>query len=82
MTKSKGYSYNFVRQVFQGNADAPGNALGRLCIEHDVPVADVAKALGVSRQTAYSWFVGKYSPTGQHMVAVRRLIAKLSNKGV
>ncbi len=37
----------------------PGNQLGRWAIHLDFPVTKIAKALGVTRQTVYNWFVGK-----------------------
>ena len=36
-----------------------GNQLGRWCIYHDFSVVRVSKALGVTRQTVYNWFLGK-----------------------
>ena len=39
-----------------------GNQLGRWAIHYDLPAAKLAKALGVSRQTVYNWFAGKYEP--------------------
>lgn len=37
----------------------PGNRLGRWAIHLDFPVAKIAYALGVTRQTVYNWFEGK-----------------------
>jgi hypothetical protein len=42
--------------------DAPktlGNQLGRWAIYHDFSVVRVSRALGVTRQTVYNWFLGK-----------------------
>jgi hypothetical protein len=36
-----------------------GNQLGRWAIYHDFSVVRIAKALGVTRQTVYNWFLGK-----------------------
>ena len=36
-----------------------GNQLGRWAIYLDFSVVRVSKALGVTRQTVYNWFVGK-----------------------
>lgn len=35
-----------------------GNQLGRWCVHRDFSVVRVAKALGVTRQTVYNWFMG------------------------
>ena len=40
----------------------PGNQLGRWAIHLDFPVTKIAKALGVTRQTVYNWFVGTSVP--------------------
>jgi hypothetical protein len=52
------YSQKMINEV----ADAPkslGNQLGRWAIYHDFSVVRVSKALGVTRQTVYNWFLGK-----------------------
>jgi hypothetical protein len=52
------YSQKIINEV----GDAPktlGNQLGRWCIYLDFSVVRVSKALGVTRQTVYNWFVGK-----------------------
>jgi len=35
-----------------------GNQLGRWAINRDFSVVRIAKALGVTRQTVYNWFLG------------------------
>lgn len=35
-----------------------GNQLGRWAVHRDFSVVRVAKALGVTRQTVYNWFLG------------------------
>jgi predicted DNA-binding protein YlxM (UPF0122 family) len=52
------YSQKIIDQV----AETPkslGNQLGRWAIYHDFSVVRIAKALGVTRQTVYNWFLGK-----------------------
>jgi len=52
------YSQKMINDV----GDTPktlGNRLGRWCIYHDFSVVRVSKALGVTRQTVYNWFLGK-----------------------
>jgi predicted DNA-binding protein YlxM (UPF0122 family) len=36
-----------------------GTQLGRWAIHHDFSVVRISKALGVTRQTVYNWFLGK-----------------------
>jgi hypothetical protein len=36
-----------------------GNQLGRWAIYYEIPVSKIAEALGITRQTAYNWFLGK-----------------------
>lgn len=36
-----------------------GTQLGRWAIYHDFSVVRISKALGVTRQTVYNWFLGK-----------------------
>jgi len=33
-----------------------------VCIKREIPVAEVAYQLGVSRQTVYNWFEGTHFP--------------------
>lgn len=60
---SYGYSRKLVSANKQASATLKGVRLGRFCIKHDIPVSEVAKALGVSRMTVYNWFSGVTSPT-------------------
>lgn len=43
----------------QGDPSLLGVRLGRLCVEANLPVAYVATALEVSRNTVHSWFRGQ-----------------------
>lgn len=74
---SFGYS---IRIVTLNNAaeDSLGVRLGRACIQHNMPVSAVAKALGVSRQTVYSWFTGESKPRGINEENIKILIDDLT----
>ena len=52
--------------------------LGTLCISTKYPVSQVAKELGVSRQTVYSWFSGRLNPTKKKALAVAAMIERLA----
>lgn len=57
-TYTMAYSQDIINKV----ADTPkslGNQLGRWAIHHDFSVVRISKALGVTRQTVYNWFLGK-----------------------
>lgn len=54
---------SYTAKIVRLNADADqsllGVQLGRLCIYRQVPVADVAEALNVTKAAVYRWFSGK-----------------------
>ena len=74
---SYGYTLNLVSLNKSANARSLGVKLGRTCIKHGVPVADVAERLGVSRQTIYHWFSGKSRPSEQMASKIEKLITQL-----
>lgn len=74
--KSRGYSHALVTALVQGDGSLPWIELGRLCVAHDVPVATIAKQLGVSRQTVYMWFLNGNRPTPEHVDKINELIAE------
>jgi transcriptional regulator with XRE-family HTH domain len=57
-----GYSVQTLKDNAAADAGRLGVRLGRLCIDKNISVAEVAKALRVSRQTVYNWFRGVKSP--------------------
>jgi DNA-binding XRE family transcriptional regulator len=60
----------------QADGSLSGVKLGRVCIRKEVPVAEVALQLGVSRQTVYNWFTGAHEPNEDLKDAVKILIAE------
>jgi DNA-binding XRE family transcriptional regulator len=75
---SYGYSAKLIKLNKQASRKLLGVRLGRLCIKCDIPVAQVARKLGVSRQTVYNWFVGASSPRAELIPAVEKFIASHS----
>lgn len=76
---SVGYSLKLVHMNNEASDDLLGVRLGRVCINNDVPVIDVANRLGVSRQTVYNWFCGAKSPQDQTIKrAILDYMAELS----
>ena len=66
---SYGYSLRLIEHNQKADARKLGVRLGRLCIEHGVPVAVVAERCGVTRQTVYTWFRGIGDP-GENLTGV------------
>ena len=73
MSDSRGYSYTMVKTVEQADQKLPGVQLGLTCIKLGVPAAQVAIHLGVSRQTVYSWFTGRFKPKAEQVVKILNL---------
>ena len=63
---SYGYSQRLVDANQKADSSLLGVALGRVCIERDIPVNSVAEYIGVSRATIYNWFWGSTTPSKQH----------------
>ncbi len=58
----RGYSLHVADALRSADSELPWVKLGLICVDRGIPVDTVAKALGVSRQTVYSWFLGRYTP--------------------
>ena len=52
------YSQDIINKV-AATPKSLGTQLGRWAIHHDFSVVRISKALGVTRQTDYNWFLGK-----------------------
>ena len=73
---SYGYTTRLSTMNKQADGSLSGVKLGRVCIRKEVPVAEVALQLGVSRQTVYNWFTGAHGPSEDLIDAVKILIAE------
>ena len=73
-TGFRGYSLRLCAHNTAADSDSLGAQLGQLCIAQDVPVTDVARQLGVSRQTLYNWFCGVSAPQGEFIGLIRKYI--------
>jgi hypothetical protein len=60
---SYGYSQRLVEANKKADVDSLGVALGRFCIERNIPVNEVSDYLGVSRSAVYNWFWGSSIPS-------------------
>lgn len=79
---NKGYSRKFVDANKQADPFHVGVCLGRVCIERDIPIQDVAEYLGVSRQTVYSWFLGLTQPHPANREVMLSLLDRLESNSV
>jgi transcriptional regulator with XRE-family HTH domain len=75
---SYGYSLRLAKLNGAASVASLGVQLGRACIEHNVPVVDVARRLGVSRQTVYNWFIGRSIPMKSTEQKINHFILSLS----
>ncbi len=73
-----GYSIRVAEAIKEADGDLIGVQLGRLCLERDLSVADVAGMLGVSRQTLYGWFSGAVEPQPYHQEMIKVWIDTLN----
>lgn len=73
----KGYSLLMADEIKSADSQLLGVQLGRVCLNKDIPVSDVASFFGVSRMTVYSWFRGKSTVSGKHAEKMKKLVDKL-----
>jgi len=78
MSDARGYSYALVKAIQAADPDKLGVQLADFCLKYDIPAAKIAAALGVTRQTVYSWFTGKFQPKGTHAVQIADFMAARS----
>ena len=77
---SYGYSARTIHLNKEADHRRLGVALGRAAIKLGVSVSDVAKTLGVSRQTVYNWFVGSYDPKASLTGEATKLLISFRKK--
>ena len=76
---SQGYSLRIRDLNNRADQRKLGVRLGRVCIMHDVPVAVVAKRMGVTRAAVYNWFCGTSVPQANVTTLIEAYIASLEN---
>jgi transcriptional regulator with XRE-family HTH domain len=72
-----GYSLRLRDLNDKAPSDMLGVKLGRLCIEHNIPVMEIANEMGVSRQAVYNWFQGTSIPGKAASEKIEKYIASL-----
>ncbi len=73
----RGYSIRVAEAIKEANGNLLGVKLGRACLARDIPVTDVARDLGVTRQTVYAWFMGESDPRGPMCDAIKSYLQRL-----
>ena len=76
MSDNRGYSYTIVKAIQAADQTLPGVKLAQLCVSRNISVASVAADLGVSRQTVYSWFTGRFKPRQSEATRIAKLTAR------
>ena len=71
-----GYTTRLVSLNKEADQSLLGVRLGRVCIDYDVPVSEVASQLDVSRQTVYNWFMGIHEPNQNLKGLIEDIIAE------
>jgi transcriptional regulator with XRE-family HTH domain len=74
----RGYSFQLVKANKAADQKLIGVQLGRVMINNNVPVAEVARRFGVSRQTIYNWFTGVGKPTPRKTEIIRDVLKHFS----
>lgn len=72
-----GYSLRMAKGIEQADERLLGVQLGRVCLARDIPVAEVARHFGVSRQAVYNWFLGESSPRESLGPQIREYMVQL-----
>jgi len=71
---SRGYSHQLVKAIFAGDPTHLGVQLGRMCVENNISVQEVALTVGVSRMTVYQWFSGRFQPRPAFVEKIKELL--------
>lgn len=77
---SKVYTERFARLVNSADTSKIGVQLGNLCIEHDIPVKDVAEHFDVTTTTVCNWFKGLSNVQPVHQGKVAEAVEALLKK--
>ena len=71
-----GYSQRVVQVNRKADINNVGVKLGRFCISREIPVTDVMDFFGVTKQTVYNWFAGKYAPGNFFTAAITEYLKR------
>ncbi len=73
---SRGYSTLFIRKVEEADQGDLVIQFANACIDRELPIAEIARRMEVTRATVYNWFTGKSSPRVHQQEKIRRTLAR------
>ena len=73
---SRGYSTLFIRKVEEADQGTLVIQFANACIDRELPIAEIARRMEVTRATVYNWFTGKSSPRVHQQEKIRRTLAR------
>lgn len=76
----RGYDSLFIRKVEEADQKPAVLLLADVCIEKNIPVAQVAELLDVSRATIYNWMTGKTTPSSRYLALISKVALRLSKR--
>jgi hypothetical protein len=74
---ARGYSLRIIRSNQSADEQLLGVKLGRICIQKEYSVREIAEYFGVSRMTIYKWFTGEWKPRQSHCEKIEQVISRL-----
>jgi len=78
--RTRGYDSLFIRKVEEADQPSAVLQLADVCIEKNIPVAEVAELLGVTRATIYNWMTGTTAPSPRYRALIPKITARLSKR--
>jgi len=79
-SESRGYSMVLVDRVMKADARLIAVRLAKVCFKYNISVLEVAKRLGVSRASVYSWFKCEAYPRKSYHDAIDNLMTEYTSK--
>jgi len=73
---SRGYTTLFIRKVEEADQGTLVIQFANACIDRELPIAEIARRMEVTRATVYNWFTGKSSPRVHQQEKIRRTLAR------
>ena len=73
---SRGYSTLFIRKVEEADQGDLVIQFASACIDRELPIAEIARRMEVTRATVYNWFTGKSSPRAHQQEKIRKTLAR------
>lgn len=67
-----------IEERFAANPDDPVARLGYICVKRNLMPSSISNILGVSKQTIYDWFAGRYEPGPDSIERVKTLLKDLN----